>query len=214
MCNALNRFDKSTFHSFCDVLSARDADLAAVIKRYGYPPMWTRAASFPTLIQIILEQQVSLASAKAAFSQLTKKMGVVTPVKFLKLSDEELKACYFSRQKIIYAKELASAVTRGRLSFNKLKRLPVDEIRQNLKTIKGIGDWTVDIYLLHALRRTDVFPLGDLALVSSIKMVKQLSSATKEELLKMGKRWKPYRSIATMLFWHYYIKKKNIKILH
>jgi DNA-3-methyladenine glycosylase II len=80
--------------------------------------------------------------------------------------------------------------------------------------LKGIGDWTVDIYLLHALRRMDVFPIGDLALVNAIKMVKQLSSATKEELITMSEGWRPYRSIATMLFWHYYIRKKNIKILH
>ena len=117
MCNALNRFDKSNFHSYCDALSAKDPDLAAVIERYGYPPMWKRAASFATLVQVILEQQVSLASARAAFSQLRKKIGVVTPVKLLKLSDAELKACYFSRQKIIYARDLASAITGGQLSF-------------------------------------------------------------------------------------------------
>ena len=92
--------------------------------------------------------------------------------------------------------------------------MPDDAIRTELKALKGIGDWTVDIYLLHALRRTDVFPVGDLALVNSIKMVKHLQSTTKQELLDLSNKWKPYRSIATMLFWHYYIKKKNIKILH
>jgi len=93
--------------------------------------------------------------------------------------------------------------------LKKFELLPDDVIRTQLKALKGIGDWTVDIYLLHALRRTDIFPVGDLALVNSVKMVKQLSSATRDELLELSKKWKPYRSIATMLFWHYYIKKKN-----
>ena len=210
MCNALNRFDKSNFHSYCDVLSAKDAHLAAVIKRYGYPPMWTRTASFPTLVQIILEQQVSLASAKAAFSQLRKKTGVVTPVRLLKLSDAELKGCYFSRQKIIYSRELASAITSGRLSFNELKRLPADKIRQNLKTIKGIGDWTVDIFLMMCLRHTDIFPAADIALIKSVKEVKDLPAQTStKEVLLIAENWRPLRTIAAYILYHAYLSKRN-----
>ena len=210
MCNAANRFDRSNFHAYCNVLSAKDADLAAVIKRYGYPPMWTRAASFPTLIRIILEQQVSLASAKAAFSQLRKKIGVVTPVKLLKLSDAELKECYFSRQKIIYSKELASAITGGQLSFNQLKRLPADKIRQNLKTIKGIGDWTVDIFLMMCLQHTDIFPAADIALIKSVKEVKDLPAQTStKEVLSIAENWRPLRTIAAYILYHAYLSKRN-----
>jgi DNA-3-methyladenine glycosylase II len=210
MCNAANRFDKSNFHAYCDVLSAKDADLAAVIKRYGYPPMWRRAASFPALIQIILEQQVSLASAKAAFSQLRKKIGVVTPVKLLNLSDAELKGCYFSRQKIIYSKELASAITQGQLSFNKLKQLPADNIRQNLKTIRGIGDWTVDIFLMMCLQHTDIFPAADIALIKSVKEVKELPAQISiKEVLLIAENWRPFRTIAAYILYHAYLSKRN-----
>ena len=136
----------------------------------------------------------------------------ITPKNLLQLTDEELRNCYLSRQKIIYTKELASAIISKRIQLQQFEKMPDDAIRTELKALKGIGDWTVDIYLLHALRRTDVFPVGDLALVNSIKMVKHLQSTTKQELLDLSNKWKPYRSIATMLFWHYYIKKKNIKI--
>ena len=210
MCNAPNRFDKSNFHSYCDVVSTRDADLAAVIKRYGYPPMWTRTASFPTLIQIILEQQVSLASAKAAFSQLRKKIGAVTAVKLLKLSDAELRACYFSRQKIIYSRELASAVTGGGLSLNKLERLPAHDIRKDLKTIKGIGDWTVDIFLMMCLQHTDIFPAADIALIKSVKEVKGLpAQLSTREVLSIAENWRPLRTIAAYILYHAYLSKRN-----
>jgi DNA-3-methyladenine glycosylase II len=161
----------------------------------------------------ILEQQVSLASAYAAYKKLKERIPI-TPANLLSLTDEELRSCYLSRQKIIYTRELAKAVVSKKINLEKFEALPDDVVRRDLKTLKGIGDWTVDIYLLHALRRLDVFPVGDLALVNAIKMVKQLSSESKDDLLKMSEVWKPYRSIATMLFWHYYIKTKNIKILH
>jgi len=161
----------------------------------------------------ILEQQVSLASAYSAYKKLKERISI-TPKNLLQLTDEELRSCYLSRQKIVYTRELAKAITEKKISLKKFESLPDDIVRTELKTIKGIGDWTVDIYLLHALRRTDIFPIGDLALVNSIKMVKQLSSPNKEDLLELSKKWKPYRSVATMLFWHYYIKKRNINILH
>ena len=81
---------------------------------------------------------------------------------------------------------------------------------QNLKKLKGIGDWTVDIYLIHALRRLDIFPTGDLALVNAMKEVKRMPGATKEDLQETAKLWQPYRTIATMMLWHYYIKKRKI----
>ena len=104
------RFHKANFSILCDQLSKKDKDLKAIIKQYGYPPMWTRPSTFQTLILTILEQQVSLASAYAAFKKLKEKIGFVTPAKILALSDAELRACYFSRQKIIYARELAKAI--------------------------------------------------------------------------------------------------------
>ena len=184
-----------------------------IINEYGYPPIWIRRNSFETLVLTILEQQVSLASAYSAYKKLKERINI-TPKNLLLLTDEELRSCYLSRQKIIYTRELANAIVTKRINLKKFEELPDDVVRTELKALKGIGDWTVDIYLLHALRRLDIFPIGDLALVNSIKMVKQLPTVTKEEIVEMSVKWKPYRSIATMLFWHYYIKKKNIKILH
>src|SRR5687767_15953015 len=103
-------FDSANFKKICNKLCRIDKDLHSVIREHGYPPMWTRPATFQTLILTILEQQVSLASAYAAFKKLKARIGYVTPEKILSLNDEDLRACYFSRQKIVYARELANAI--------------------------------------------------------------------------------------------------------
>lgn len=207
------KFDEFNFTSICDKLAKKDKELRNIIRKHGYPPMWTRPASFQTLILTILEQQVSLASAYAAFKKLKEKIGYVTPAKILSLSDEELHSCYFSRQKIVYARELAKAIQSKELRLHRFSNAHEDEIRIELKKIKGIGDWTVDVYLMHALRRTDLFPLGDIALVNSLKEVKQLQAhTTKEKMLKISESWRPYRTIASMILWHAYIQKRGIKL--
>lgn len=206
----MERFNEDNFHSLCDQLSANDTDLKKVIDTYGYPPMWVRENSFATLILIILEQQVSLASAYAAFKKLGEKLKEISPANLLLLSDEELRECYFSRQKIIYARALANAIRNEEVSLQQFEFEKDDTVRNSLKKLKGIGDWTVDIYLIHALRRMDIFPLGDLALVNAMKEIKSLPSTTsKEELLLLSQPWKPYRSIATMILWHHYLQKKR-----
>lgn len=206
-------FSKENFHSICKLLSEKDETLKEIIDTYGLPPMWSRPAIFQSLILTILEQQVSLASAYSAYKKLKAKTGYVTPKKLLALSDAELKACYFSRQKIIYARELAKAIVSKKLNLKKLAFLSDDEIRTELKKIKGIGDWTVDVYLMHALQRTDLFPLGDIALVNSLKHVKQLHpKTTKDEMLVIAESWRPYRTIAAMILWHAYIQRKGIKV--
>jgi DNA-3-methyladenine glycosylase II len=206
-------FSKENFHIICGLLSEKDETLKAIIDEYGLPPMWTRPAIFQSLILTILEQQVSLASAYSAFKKLKEKIGFVTPKKILALTDAELKACYFSRQKIIYARALATAIITKKLNLKKLALLSDEEIRTELKKIKGIGDWTVDVYLMHALQRNDLFPLGDIALVNSLKHVKQLHpKTTKEEMLAIAESWRPYRTVASMILWHAYIQRKGIKV--
>ena len=206
-------FDTTNFKKICNKLGRIDKDLSSIIRQYGHPPMWTRPASFQTLILFILEQQVSLASAYAAFKKLKERIGYVTPAKILSLSDEELRSCYFSRQKIVYARELATAVQSKQLSLKKFSNAHEDEIRIELKKIKGIGDWTVDVYLMHALQRSDLFPLGDIALVNSLKEIKQLHPlTTKESMLMIAEPWRPYRTVASMILWHAYIQKRGIKL--
>ena len=175
--------------------------------------MWTRENSFATLVLTILEQQVSLASAFAAYQRLKEKLTLITPQKFLQLSDDDLRQCSFSRQKIIYARGLATALANEELSLQQLEFEDDDVVRNKLKQLKGIGDWTADIYLLHALRRLDIFPVGDLALVNALKEIKSLpGESNKEELINLSQKWAPHRSIATMILWHYYIQKRNFKL--
>jgi len=210
----MERFNQENFHSICDHITTRDNDLLHIVEQYGYPPFWTRTNTFETIVLTILEQQVSLASAYAAYKRLKEKLTFITPKNLLQLSDEELRNCYFSRQKIIYTRELANTILSKKINLKKFYDEEDTVIRKELKQLKGIGDWTIDIYLIHALQRTDVFPIGDLALVNAIKIIKGWDTITKEEILKIAQTWKPYRSIATMLLWHFYIKKKNIKLLH
>jgi DNA-3-methyladenine glycosylase II len=199
-------------HQICDHLSEKDADLRGIIIAHGYPPFWSREPGFETLIHIILEQQVSLASAKSALNKLKERIGVITPENLLALSDADLRSCYFSRQKTIYARTLAAAIQSRQINLKKLNSSQDDKIRSALKEMKGIGDWTVDVYLLMALHRTDIFPTGDLAMMNSLKKLKRLPAGTdRDHILKMAESWRPYRSVAAMLFWHQYIRERNIK---
>jgi len=209
----MNRFEEENFRLLCDELIKRDSDLKLIIEQYNYPPMWIRDNTFATLILTILEQQVSLASAFAAFQKLKEKIALITPQNVLQLSDEELRECYFSRQKIVYARGLAKALINEEINLQQFEFEEDSVVRTTLKKFKGIGEWTTDIYLIHALRRLDIFPLGDLALVNALKEIKRLDVTTgKEELLKLSEPWKPYRSIASMILWHYYIQKRNLKL--
>lgn len=209
----IQTFSAANFQTYCDLLSKKDKHLKGIIKEHGYPPMWTRKQGFETLILTILEQQVSLAAAFAAYKKLKARIGVVTPAKILAMSNEELRECYFTRQKQVYAKELATAVTTKKIQLKKFSMLTDEEVRTQLTSIKGIGNWTTDVYLMHALQRTDLFPLGDIALVNSLKENKQLHPhISKEEMLTIAEPWRPYRTIAAMILWHSYIKKRNIKI--
>lgn len=208
----IQTFNEDNFNTLCDAVAAGDEHLKSIIDTHGYPPLWSRTPTFATLIHIILEQQVSLASAKAALVKLQEKIGLITPDKVLLLTDEELKACYFSRQKIIYARHLADAVAQGTIKIESLEQMENDEIRVQLKKLKGIGDWTVDVFLIMVLHRTDVFAPGDIALLKSIKEVKNLPMDTpKEKLLQITEGWQPYRTVACYLLWHAYLEKRKAK---
>jgi DNA-3-methyladenine glycosylase II len=209
----MQQFSKDNLHLLCDELAAKDAHLQSILNQYGYPPLWIRPNTFETLVLTILEQQVSLASAYAAYKKLKEKISKVTPQHLLTLTDDDLRSCYFSRQKIGYVRGLADALISRKLNLKKMETEEDEDVRKKLKKLKGIGDWTVDIYLLHALQRTDILPLGDLALIKAVQMILQ-QPCTKEEIQLKAESWRPFRSVATMMLWHYYIRKKNIKVLH
>lgn len=206
----LKTLDAENLAEHCRKLAKRDEDLAYVFDEFGTPPIWEREEGFATLVHIILEQQVSLASALSAFNKLKEKVGEITPEAVLKLSDEELKAAYFSRQKTVYVRELAKAVLDKTLDLNNLKNLPDAKVKDELKKIKGIGEWTSDIYLLMALLRADVMPKGDLALHLAWKKLKNLDRApTSEEFQIIAEKWKPYRAVAARLLWHFYLESRK-----
>lgn len=203
---AVETFNSENFHDVCEHLAHHDHDLKSVLEAHGYPPMWTRENTFETLVHIILEQQVSLASALAALQQLKEKTKEITPEQILTLSDEEMRACYVSRQKTIYIRGLAQAMIKGEINLEKMAAMSNDEVRKTLIQLKGIGNWTIDIYLMFTLQRTDIFPIGDLAAVNALKRLKKLSpDSTREEILDVTEQWAPFRSVASMILWHYYL---------
>lgn len=206
----MQQFDASNFHALCDKLASKHLYFKKVIDDYGYPPLWSRDANFSSLVHIILEQQVSLASAKAAFEKLKSHIGIITPKKILSLSDVDLKACYFSRQKIIYVRHLAELFQNKTIQLKTLNTLSDDTIRVELKKVKGIGDWSVDVYLMMCLHRTDLFPLNDIALIKSIKEIIHFEKPpTNETLNALTHTWKPYRTVAAFLCWHAYLQKRK-----
>ncbi|GAB3999033.1 DNA-3-methyladenine glycosylase [Spirosoma daeguense] len=207
-------FNHENYHELCEHLASLDNDLKAILGAHGYPPMWTRNNTFETLVHIILEQQVSLASALATLTKLKEKTQHITPDTVLCLSDDEMRACFVSRQKMGYIRGLAQSIKKGEVNLDELAEMSNDEIRARLIGLKGIGNWTIDVYLMFTLQRADIFPIGDLAAVNALKRLKQLSPAvTKEEILEISECWKPYRSVACMMLWHYYLSHNRKKII-
>ena len=193
-------------------LTARDADLARVHADLGAPPMWERAPGFPTLVHMILEQQVSLASARAAFDRLRALVEPLTPQGFLELDDETLRGVGFSRQKTGYGRHLAQAILGGEFALEELHRHHDDEARRQLMRLKGIGAWTADVYLLMVLRRPDVWPIGDRALVVAAREVKRLpADPTSAEMTALGETWRPWRAVAARLLWHHYLNTPRVR---
>ena len=193
-----------------DQLAARDADLAAIVARFGPPPLWDRRPGFGTLLHIVLEQQVSLASAQAAYDRLRLTADPLTPSRFLELSDAELLAIGFSRQKARYGRALAAAIESGTLDLDGLAALDDDDVHAALQAIPGIGPWTSTIYLLMVLGRQDVWPVGDIALAASVGEVKGLGHRPDTlEMVTLGEEWRPWRSVAARLFWHDYLGRRG-----
>jgi len=208
--SATTAFTAETLPMLCDKLAKKEKVFRNIVQRFGYPPCWQRPASFETLVHYILEQQVSLASALAALNKLKERLGAITPTLLLSLDDTEMRACYVSRQKITYTRHLATCMLDGSLALEKLEHLPNKEISHELQKIKGIGHWTSDVFMMMSLHRSDLFPIGDVALRNSMKTEFELAADTHhDELLTMAEKWRPYRSIAAYMLWHAYLEKRK-----
>ncbi|NOX87674.1 MAG: DNA-3-methyladenine glycosylase 2 family protein [Calditrichaeota bacterium] len=198
--------DERGFESALTELTLRDKDLNFIVETFGKPPFWRREPGFATLVQIILEQQVSLASARSAYQKLLKRLKTLTPRKFLTLDEQELKQIGFSRQKAHYCRELAKTIESGEFDFDDLQKADDRQAMERLMSLKGIGTWTAEVYLLMALKRADIFPRKDLALAIAVKRLKKSESLpTFDELHELSQRWKPYRAVAARLLWHFYL---------
>jgi DNA-3-methyladenine glycosylase II len=187
-------------------LAERDSALKRVLDEHGYPETWARPPGFSTTVHIILEQQVSLASANATFSRLQAKLGgTVTPEGLLKLTESELKELGVTRQKIRYTRLLAEQVASGAFLFESLTSLPDDLVRSAMTQHKGIGIWTSDIYLSECLLRCDILPKGDIGIQEAFRVLKGLElRPTHEDLEAMTEHWRPWRSVGTRMLWKFY----------
>jgi DNA-3-methyladenine glycosylase II len=192
-------------------LAESDPALAASVSRWGTPPLWAREPTFATLVHLILEQQVSLASAQAAFDKLASALGgEVEPPGLLRLPDDRLRAIGFSRQKAGYARDLAATLVDG-FDLTALQTLSDDEVRTSLTSLRGIGRWTADVYLTMCLLRPDVWPHGDLALATSAQAVLGLRDRPGfDDLAAIAERWHPYRAVAARILWHDYLRVRGL----
>jgi DNA-3-methyladenine glycosylase II len=190
-----------------DQLIQSDKIFGSICELYGIPPNWTRPQGFVSLSKFILEQQVSLASANAHFIKLNAFVGEFTPSNLLRLTDEEMRNCYISRQKAKYLRALSEAILSGDIDLEALPKLSEPEVRKQLTGIPGIGRWTADVYLMFCLQSKDIFPIGDIAVVNTVKELTE--AKTKEEITLLAENWRPLRSLAVYFLWHYYLRKRN-----
>ena len=193
-------------------LLAVDPIFNSIIEKYGLPIMPKRPQGFETLVLLILEQQVSIDSAKATFLKLREKITIFDPTILVDLADEEFRLLGVSRQKTSYIKTLSIAILNKSIVLESLASKTADQVREELIKIKGIGNWTIDIYLMFCLQAPDLLPLGDVAVVNTIKEL--LDIHDKEVMDEYTSKWSPHRSIATFLLWHYYLKKRNRTIVY
>lgn len=193
-----------------EFLSEKDAIFKNIIEKYGLPVIPKRPQGFETLALLILEQQVSIDSAKATFLKLKAKVSKFQPDALVLLSDEDFRNAGVSRQKTGYIKGLATAMLNNEIDIDSLTSKSPEIVREELIKLKGIGNWTIDVYLMFSLSAPDIIPLGDIAVINTIKEL--LDIHTKEEMEIYAKRWSPHRSAATFLLWHHYLQKRNRKI--
>ena len=197
---------RGTLRAAVTELCARDPLLAEITARWGAPPLWARQPGFPTLVRIILEQQVSLAAAATLYKRLVGHAGGMTPRNIAALGTDGLREFGLTRQKSAFCHGLASRVLDGSLDLAAVSRAPDAEGRAMLLAVPGLGPWSVDIYFLMALRRPDIWPQGDLALAVQLRELLQLpSNPSRDDQQRIAERWAPWRSIAARIVWTEYL---------
>lgn len=188
-------------------LISKDEKIQFILEQFGHPIIQKRDQGFASMCHIILEQQVSIESAKACYVKIQNLLGKIHPEAILKTSDEDLRSCGVSRQKTIYLKDLAHKVLYNQINFETYPTKTETEIRNELITIKGVGNWSIEVYLMFCLQSPDIVPLGDIAIKNTLKEL--YNCQTEEEMKLISDNWKPYRTFASFTIWHYYLKKRN-----
>lgn len=202
---ARGKEDQALLQRALDYLGKADRDLARAIAEIGPPPPRGRPANFMALLHVIVAQQVSTHAAKAISDRLEAAMAAPTPEAFLALDDGDLKAVGFSRQKMVYGRDLADAFHDGRLSIPRLRRQSDEEAIAAITAIKGLGTWSAEVFLLFNLKRPDIMPAQDLALIVAAQRLKRLAERpSPKQLRELAEPWRPYRSFAARMLWHYY----------
>jgi DNA-3-methyladenine glycosylase II len=190
-----------------DFLGSKDPILKDILIAFGHPIIQKRDEGFASMCHIILEQQVSIESAKACFVKIQNRLQEITPETIQNATDEDLRYCGVSRQKSSYLKDLASKVLSNQIDFETFPFKTEQEIRAELITIKGVGNWSIEVYLMFCLQSPDIVPLGDIAIKNTLKEL--YNCQTLEEMQAISENWKPYRTFASFTIWHYYLKKRN-----
>jgi DNA-3-methyladenine glycosylase II len=194
----------------CAALAGMDCDLAKVWQANGPPPLWARPTGFETLIRIILEQQVSLVSADSMYRKLKENISPISTQNILQAGVGKLRKLGITRQKSSYFINVAESVEKGELDLDGLNRCDDDTSIARLTSIKGIGPWTARIYLLMAMLRPDVWPIGDIALATAVKNIRGWKIRPNQpELTEIANDWYPYRATAARLLWHDYLLGKK-----
>jgi DNA-3-methyladenine glycosylase II len=202
--------DRASLLSGVQTLTRRDPGLARLVARYGPPPLWARRPGFTTLLRIILEQQVSLASAEALYRRLAGSVRPFDPAGVLAMGPSGLQRLGMTRQKARYVHSLAHQVTLGQLALHRLRSYSDTEASERLMGVPGIGPWTASIYLLMALRRPDIWPPGDLALQKALsRHYGSASTLTAIEIEEVTARWRPLRAVAARILWHSYLAERT-----
>lgn len=191
-------------------LQKTDVIFKNIIDKYGIPTIPIRPEGFKTLVLLILEQQVSVDSAKATFLKIKSEVVAIEPENLIHLSDETFRNLGVSRQKASYIRALSEAIISKQIDLESFSSKSAEKIREDLIKIKGIGNWTIDVYLMFCLQKPDIIPLGDIAVVNTIKEL--LAIEDKIFMQSYVEKWSPHKSMATFLLWHYYLKKRNRKI--
>lgn len=205
--------DQESLEHHAAALASRGSPFDELLTHNGIPPLWRRPPTFATLVRLILEQQVSLASATAAYSRLHDRVGSVTPGTVLASTDEQLRMDGFSRQKTRYVRLAASRIEGG--GFH----LPVPGSRREdalgaLLSLTGVGPWTAACYLIFACGDPDVWPSGDRALVVSMTRVLGLDSVPANDVADaIASEWSPHRSTAARMLWHDYLGGASYRVL-